>query len=693
MTTPVQVKLGVVGKSEVKAAFKDVLAAGQTTAQGIEKSYDRIAKAATKAAKTIKKSSEEVSSQETKSTKKTTDSVVKDYERRAKAAEASSQRQIAASQRAAKEVAKNRAATMRGPAGGGGSSSGLLGPGSMAGGFAAAAAAAAGAAIVAATGAALRQSMKLGDISNRLSISARGAGEKFVDKDVLRKEFEQVAASNPGMKAEDVAIGTQGFVSKTGDLDSARKFSGTFATVAQASGAEYKDVANAAADLMQKFDIKSMKDMQDALATLHFQGKQGAFELKDAAAQFAKLSAAASRFNIGKGSQAVATLGGLTQIARTSTGSPEEAATAVEQMFSQLTAKADKLKAQGVNVFDAKGQSRDIQNVLIETIANVGGTNLAKKKAGLQEVFGESGIKAISPLIAKYEETFSKTKGTEEEKTKAAVASLRMELEKSISVVGSFTELEKDAAQAQTDSSAQLTAAWESLVAKITDSVTPAVEEMTPSLLKIADLLASPLADGIGMVVDSLAGLVEFLEKLGIFSIFSTEKIETHESKAKKAEAELAEFNKDLPTGPLTEEQAAKRAELKATVDQEHSLAITEDPEIRAKNKAAREMTRKANKDSKGGLGIGVIDRAFGAITPTNADGSHRTLSGAIAESLPFSSAAVPPPPVATGGKSTAETEKGLDATTAKLAMLANTTQMLNDALTMLGRNRSLADQ
>ena len=376
-----------------------------------------------------------------------------------------------------------------------------------------------GASLLGVVGQAAREGVQLQDISTRLSVNARGAGEKGVDPTVLRREFEAAALANPGVKATDVAAGAAGFVAKTGELGVARRFSSTFATVASASGASVEDISNAAADLFQKFDITSIEDMRSALAALTFQGKAGAFEIKDAAAQFAKMSAAASRFGVTKGAEGVKILGGLTQIARSATGSPEQAATAVEATFRQLVSKSKEIQGMGVHVFEkgSKSKTRDVRDVLTETIAKSKGS-LPK----LQEIFGDEGIRGISPLISAFNEAKGKATGTEAEKTAAGMAAVRAAFAKAIDAPGDWAEIVKDAAQAQGSASAQLDAAWESIKAAVSheavpalQKIGPAVQQILPSVLNSIAALA-PAFDMLGASIERVGDLVKDLQSKGI---------------------------------------------------------------------------------------------------------------------------------------------------------------------------------
>ena len=426
-----------------------------------------------------------------------------------------------------------------------------------------------GASALGVVGQAAREGVRLQDIAARLSINARGAGEKGADATTLRREFENAAIANPGVKAEDVAAGAAGFVAKTGDLSAARRFSGTFATVSSASGASVEDISNAAADLFQKFDITSIEDMQKALAALTMQGKAGAFEIKDAAAQFAKMSAAASRFGLSKGSEGVKILGGLTQIARSATGSPEQAATAVEATFRQLIAKSGTIKGLGVNVFEkgSKSKTRDVRDILTETIAKAGGGQVK-----LQEIFGEEGIRGISPLISAFNNAKGAAKGTEAEKTAAGVTALREALAKAIDAPGDWAEIVKDSAAAQQTAGAQLDAAWESIKATVSKEAIPAIMKLVPAMTQLAETGIGPAIVVFQALVEAAGDAVEALKIMGLLN----PKEKPAAEQLKEAKAKLENFNNTVGSGINdTPEQRAERMRLIAAVDAADKKAFT----------------------------------------------------------------------------------------------------------------------
>lgn len=371
---------------------------------------------------------------------------------------------------------------------------------------------ASGAALI---GAAAKESIDLQEAAARIAISARGPGEQARDATQLRRSFEQTAIRSPGVKASEVADAVARFVSLTGDLDTALSSQDVFATTAVATGSNIGDIAETAASLSQQFDITGLEDMRGALAALTFQGKAGSFELKDAAAQFQKLAAAGAAFGLDRGVKGAKTLGGLTQIARSGTGSAEEAATAVMAMFAQLTGKQKELKTAGVDVFDKSGKARNVGDILIESISKVGGADMAKKKAGLFKIFDREGMKAVNPLLTKYSAAFQGAEGSDADKTAAGIAALRAEIERSINAPGEWADVVEDAALAQKSASAQLSTAWESIKAKTADALLPAFAKLAEKLGGKESML-DPFIEAVGLAAEALVGLHDFLEGAGL---------------------------------------------------------------------------------------------------------------------------------------------------------------------------------
>ncbi len=422
----------------------------------------------------------------------------------------------------------------------------------------------AGAAVAGTVGAAARESLSLREITTRLAINARGAGEKMADPAQMQREIEATAIKS-GQSATAIGEAMQDFVAKTGDLSTARKMQDTFATTATATGADVKDIAGAGSYLMQKFDIKGVAEMQEAMAKLAFQGKAGAFELKDAASEFAELASAADNFGIGKGPEAVKTLGALAQIARQATGSSAEATTAVQAMFRQLTAKHGALEASGVQVFNDNGTGRDITQILTEAIGKVGGTDMVAKKTQLQKIFDIRGIRAINPLMSAFQDAAVNATGkdgkpaSEEAKIQAGMAAVSAAIEKFRGAEGNWSDIMDDAATAQQSTSVQLQTAWEMLKNKTSEELLPQIIELVPKFAGLVDAM-DPAVGVMGIFLEAVNGAAD---ALGLI------KKPSAGDKLGKAKSELEAFETTLEKKGLnaTPADIAKRDKLQAAVD------------------------------------------------------------------------------------------------------------------------------
>lgn len=484
----------------------------------------------------------------------------RDGERAERAAEKAASKRAAAEQRAQAKASKQRW-------GGLGDDARSLGKGL---------ALSAGAAVVGTLGVAARDSMALQEKANRISINARGSGEAFQDPTAMRKQFEATALTTPGIKAIDVADAVQKYVSLTGDTKTALSSQSTWATVASASGADIGDISEAAASLSKQFDITSIEEMREALQALTAQGKAGAFEIKDAAGEFQELAAAGAAFGLNKGAAGARKLGGLAQIARSGTGSASEASTAVRAVFAAFTGKQAELKKSGVSVFK-DGKRRDIEDLLTETISKVGGTDIAKKSAGLDRIFGDRGFKAISPLMNTYQTAFQGATGTDKERQKIATDALRAAIQKATNATMTWPDMLQDAAQAQTDSSAQLTQAWERVTAMAGEELAPGITKLISSLSNSGAIDAA--ISGLGVFAAALGEVAAFMSESGLIP----KKEKTLADKQAEAEKKLSEFDSThgdadakrsaLDLLPEGADRDAKVAEADAVLAQRQKLA------------------------------------------------------------------------------------------------------------------------
>ncbi len=574
-----------VGQNDIVQAYRSIGAesvkAGRASVAGSsarQRAEEKWAGQAQRAADKALKATQRTEEQRWRAVERTGKRIEREFEREAKAAERTAARRAAAEAKANRQIAQERARTIGRIASG---AAGLAATGGLA--------------VAGLAGAAARAALITNEKANRISISARQGGIEGVDPAALAKLFRNIAISTPGVSSEQLAGATQKFQAMTGQLLNAEQLQ-TLATASSAAGADVEDVTAAVAALSKTMKVNSVEDMQQALSTLIEQGARGSFELKDAASQYEKLTAAAGRFGGVTGVKGVATLGGLTQISRSATGSPEQAASALEATFRQLVKNSPKLAKAGVNVFDKSGATRDIVPVLLETIANVGGKDIAKKKVGLQEIFGEEGIRAISPLIAAFADATVEGKD--------GMAAMQSVVNDAMQSTRTWKDVQQDAAQAQQDTSAKMAAAWERVQEVAADRLLPA---LLPIIEQAPDLVTA-ITPLIGIFGDLAGAVLDFMKLLpGV----DAAKIERQQQRA-KSQAALREVNKtlsDMPkNGPPTAEQA-EALRKKAALEYELSAMDAADKAAADGGAAGPEMEGAGGLRGKGllvGAGVGA---------------------------------------------------------------------------------------
>ena len=332
----------------------------------------------------------------------------------------------------------------------------------------------------------IAQASKLDDMTRRLSIAGRGKGEQGVSPDALRREFTNTGIAS-GFDPEQVAGGVAAYVAKTGDLDTARKNQRTYATVAQGADADIKEVFEAAADLSDKMNVKSVEDMASAFAILSAQGKKGSFELKAMAAQFPEIFSSAANAGA-KGIQGVRDVGATMQLAMRATGNSSEAATAVNAMFRQLAAKAKDMqsgKAFGgrkVQVYEKGDPTKNMNN-----FAEVAQNAISASRGDisqLNDVFDARGRKALDPLINKYKEAYNKAGGGKKGDT-AGREAMKGIFEDFSKVSADFSEVERDAADAMKGFSVQMEIFNTQLKEAVASQLFPEIVKLAPELKQL----------------------------------------------------------------------------------------------------------------------------------------------------------------------------------------------------------------
>lgn len=347
--------------------------------------------------------------------------------------------------------------------------------------------------------------MSLEQRQRQVIVNARGAGEANpIGYGDLQGQIRDTAIAT-GASQESVTGGLETYTARTGDLKTGISNMKTFATVAMATGASVEDLAGTAADLAQKFKISDPREMADALAVLAYQGKKGAFELRDMANTFPEMAAAAERLGM-SGLGGMKLLGGLAQIARKSTGSGAEASTALQMAMTQVVAKGADLESgaalggKSVKVFTDKSKThtKDFRGLLADIITTSGG-NLPQ----LGKLFDVRGIRAMSPLITAYTAASEQAGGGKKGATAGRNAVLK-ELDDASNASGSFADVQRDASDTMKSATTQMEILNTQLTAIVQKDLLPSLVALIPHVQKLTPYF-SKLVEAIAKAVDTFA--------------------------------------------------------------------------------------------------------------------------------------------------------------------------------------------
>lgn len=194
----------------------------------------------------------------------------------------------------------------------------------------------------------------------------------------------QATSKQHGVKTEDV-LGLMGTVSARAGgakgLEAVRKDLDDITRTAVAAGVSMEDMGALYAGAMNA-GVEPGKEIQQLMRDYVAQGKAGAVEIADLAAEAAKLGGAGRKF--GGGASMLRRVTGLAQIAVESAVSPEESRTVVVDMLREMS-QAEKITALGkggVKVSGANGKLRDPAELLADTIHSIESGNKLGKYGG-----------------------------------------------------------------------------------------------------------------------------------------------------------------------------------------------------------------------------------------------------------------------------------------------------------------------
>ncbi|KAB1069270.1 phage tail tape measure protein [Methylobacterium planeticum] len=199
----------------------------------------------------------------------------------------------------------------------------------------------------------------------RLTMIGQTADASRTDIDALGGSLHRLAQET-ATPIDKMAGGLESLVAQGRSLKEGLYFLPSVARTAAASGSEVEDIAKTADSVSTNFGIAG-KQMQGAFDIMVAGGKAGQFELKDMARYIPSLAPAASAVGM-KAEKGLADVVAMLQVIRKGTGTTEEAATSLTNIFQKMESEetAKKFKKMGVDLEEAMKKGRKEGRNLIE---------------------------------------------------------------------------------------------------------------------------------------------------------------------------------------------------------------------------------------------------------------------------------------------------------------------------------------
>jgi hypothetical protein len=335
----------------------------------------------------------------------------------------------------------------------------------------------------------------------------------------------QTAADATAHSTKDVGDAMMEFVNKSGDLQGAREMIGGIGMLANSTGADFKKLAADAGVLSLKLDDSfgadkrgKMLAINDIMRSLSAQGKLGAIDMADLAAQLPKLLAVAGRFG-GDRANLMKTVGFLAQESAKAggSGSAAQAVTAVSAIAATFGKKArlQAFEKEGINVWDdpkTKTTLKDPMQIIKAALFKTGGN-----QAQLAQLFGsQQALKGVEGL----RQTFVSAGGGQK-----GLDAINKEFKELGGAVLSQAQVEKDNAERLKESTARaqlFNNALERSAGALAERVLPVLEKAAPSLLQFAESMAKAVAwaaDNPGKVI--VGAIVASIAKAAIGQVIA----------------------------------------------------------------------------------------------------------------------------------------------------------------------------
>lgn len=246
----------------------------------------------------------------------------------------------------------------------------------------------------------------------RIGITAdAGAGEVKGLGEQIYKLGQEVA-----LPTDKVTSGLEVLVAQGRTLKESMAFLPSVVKTAAATGAEVEDIAKSADAVGNNFKI-SAGEMQLAFDTMAAGGKAGTFELKEMARYLPSLGPAAAAAGF-KGVQGLTDLVAMLQIVRKGTGTSEEAAGSMSNIFQKLESEETqkRFKKFGVDLAGGMAKARKEGKNLVEALEEMTATATKGDLSKIPQLFNDMefgrGMRAIMAMRGEWQKLSSTIRST-----------------------------------------------------------------------------------------------------------------------------------------------------------------------------------------------------------------------------------------------------------------------------------------
>lgn len=332
--------------------------------------------------------------------------------------------------------------------------------------------------------------------SSQASRLANQAGNPAL-KGQLLKDAQGVR----GFTGAEALGGIEEFVTKTGDLETARKIIGDMGTLALATGTDLGDLGATAGQAFNVLKdqiedpIERIKQLKLLMGALAEQGSMGAVEIRDLAQDFGKLGAATRSFE-GGAPDLLRAMGAFSQIAvaRGGAESSADASTAASRLAGDIVMHKDRFKGLGVDI-KSKVDPTKLKNpmeIMADVLEATGGD--IEKTNGL---FGIESGKIFKGLGATYSEAEKKQKGS-------GRAAIEAEFKRYSGAKLDDKQLNERAESRLSDSDLQFKELMKEFNSKIGSELLPVLTRLIPQFAKLMPYVERA-ATLFGKMVDAFA--------------------------------------------------------------------------------------------------------------------------------------------------------------------------------------------